>query len=154
MGTAGVVIWSIIASLLGALLVLAIQESVKYLKSRKGPLTGDWLQTFTDSQTDKQDLVHCRHIGDRLEGTIERLKPADQTYKRWRFEARKRNAMIFGTYWAIDRKNNDGSHGTIQHYLITNSRLEGFYVKLQVATQKGRFVSNLKATRFQWVRRA
>jgi hypothetical protein len=148
----GGIMSSIVASSISFLLGLGAKELITYFKYRKRALTGDWEQIIEEEgQTTKRDLVHCRHIGDKLEGTIERLEPADQNYKRWKFEAQLRNAMIFGTFWATDPRNHE-SYGTIQHYLITNSKLEGFYVKIEVTTQDGKVVSNFKETRFRWQR--
>jgi hypothetical protein len=145
------IIWGIVANIISFLIGFGTKELITFLKYRKRALTGEWEQIIEDGQTIRRDLVHCRHIGDRLEGTIERLEPADQNYKRWKFEAQKRHSMIFGTFWATDLTNNE-SYGTIQHYLITNSKLEGFYVKLEVTTEENKVVSNLKETRFRWQR--
>src|SRR5207302_1737079 len=97
MGITSTLIWGIVANSISFLLGFGAKELITYFKYRKKALTGDWEQIIEDAQTPKRDLVHCRHIGDKLEGTIERLEPKDQNYKRWKFEAQQRNSMIFGT---------------------------------------------------------
>ena len=151
MGITSTIIWGLVVNLIGFLFGFVAKELITYLRYRKRALTGNWEQIIEDGQSVKRDLVRCRHIGDKLKGTIERLEPEDQNYKRWKFEARKRSSMIFGSFWATDLRNNE-SYGTIQHYLINNSNLEGFYVKLEVTAQESKLVSTLKETHFRWQR--
>jgi hypothetical protein len=151
MGITSAIILGIVANAVSFLLGFGAQELITFFRYRKRALTGNWEQIIEDGQTIKRDLVRCRHVGDKLSGTIERLEPADQNYKRWKFEAQQRGSMIFGTFWTTDLRNNE-SYGTIQHYLITNSRLEGFYVRLEVTTQESKLIGNLKETRFRWHR--
>lgn len=144
----------VVASIVGAILYTQAQALVKYFQSRKGTLAGEWDQIIEDPKTKqiiKRDRIKCRNIKDKLWGTIERLEPADEHNKRWKFEARKKGNMIFGTFWAADLKNNE-SYGTIQHHMVNRSRLEGFYVKLEVDIQKGKLVSTLKEIPFRWQR--
>jgi hypothetical protein len=146
------VLLGIVSSIIGAFLYARAQSLIKYLQSRKGLLAGEWDQIIEDRNTKKiikRDRVRCRNIGDKLWGTIERREPAEQNIKRWEFEARRRDAMIFGTYWSADLKNNE-SYGTIQHHVVDNRNLEGFYVKLEVQHQKRKHISKLKEVPFRW----
>lgn len=146
------VIWGIVGSLIGVPLGLLAQELIAHLKSRKGPLTDEWDQIIDEGGVTKRDRVHCRQIGDRLEGTIERVEPADQKYKTWRFQARIRGSMLFGMFWATDLKKNPGSYGTLQLHMIDYSTLEGFYVKSTTTLNKSRFIGQLKEFHFKWHR--
>ncbi|HBB97325.1 MAG TPA: hypothetical protein DC054_18255 [Blastocatellia bacterium] len=151
MGIKSTVLLSVVANSISFLFGFGAKELIKYFKYRKRVLTGDWAQIIEDGKTSKRDLVHCRHTGDKLEGTIERLEPSDENYKSWKFKATQKNSMIFGTFWATDLRNNE-SYGTIQLVLITHSNLEGFYVRMEVTTEESKLVSNLKETRFRWQR--
>jgi hypothetical protein len=148
----GNVIWGIVGSLIGVPLGLLAQEIIAYIKSRKGPLTDEWEQIIDAGGIAKRDRVRCRQIGDRLEGTIERVEPADQKYKMWRFQARIRGAMLFGMFWATDLKKNPGSYGTLQLHMIDYSTLEGFYVKSTTTPEKSKFIGQLKEFHFKWHR--
>jgi hypothetical protein len=147
-------LWGVIGSVAGAVLVLLIQEILSFLKSRHGVLTGKWEQLIYNAEQEpvKKDTVKCRHIGDSLTGEIQRFYPKDQSFKKWRFQGKVRRNLFFGIFWSTDVKRNVTSYGTLQLYLENESLMKGFYVRLKVKSDEVRFSEELTPVRFEWKR--
>lgn len=148
-------LFGIVGSLLGALLVLAVQEMIGRARSRKGVFSGEWEELILaqHGEAEKHDQVTCKHVGNTVSGSIRRQHPTDQTHKNWRFQGHVRGSLIFVTFWATDAAKNPGSYGTIQLHMINEKQLKGFYVKLIVTASQDKFTGELKQVHVEWLRR-
>jgi len=122
----------VLERVVGAVVVLLIQEIIARLRARKGVVSGEWEQIVPqqNSEAEKHDHVVCRHIGNKISGHITRLLPHELKFKRWRFEGQMRVSLVFLTFWPVDAAKNPGSYGTIRLHMIDEKQLQGFYVKL------------------------
>jgi hypothetical protein len=141
-----------IYSLMGALVLLAIQESIKFLKERNGSLTGIWIQEIPKKydQEAKTDLVTCRNVGKKLKGKIERISPPEQSHKKWRFEGQIVDSIIFLTFWTTDKKRNAGSYGTIHMLKKDDNKCLGSYVKTIVKDENKSLTFEPKEFELNW----
>jgi len=145
-------LWGIGGGIIGVFVGLLAQEAFKYLRSRRGILTGTWSQIIEPQKGEpfKRDLVRCHHIGSDLRGTIERIEPNDQ--KRWMFQGKRIGNLVFVTFWRSNQLRNPGSYGTIQLNVINENDLRGFYVKLIVTAGQKNFSGELQDFLLQWKR--
>ncbi|OGP66106.1 MAG: hypothetical protein A2169_15890 [Deltaproteobacteria bacterium RBG_13_47_9] len=147
-----VVLWGIIGSVIGALLVLLVDRTLAYIREERGPFTGDWDQLIPaqKDQPAKHDIVHCRNNGSKLSGDIERVEPTGQSYKKWRFEGKREGALVFLLFWSTDRERNPDSYGTIQLHMVGKNHWHGFYVKLIVTSDHLKFTGGLEQFELEW----
>lgn len=147
-------LWGIGGGIIGVLVGVLAQEGFLYLRSRRGILTGTWSQIIDAQKGEpfKHDLLRCRHFGSDLRGTIERIEPKDQDYKRWTFRGKRIGNLVFVTFWTSDQVKNPASYGTIQLNVINENDLRGFYVKLIVTPGQKQFSGDLQDFSLQWKR--
>ena len=91
------IFWGVVGSLIGALLAIVVQEAIKVYRSKRGYLTGAWRQviTGTDGFPDRFDLVDLKSIGNSMTGTISRVQPKEQNFKKWKFVGELRGSFVF-----------------------------------------------------------
>jgi hypothetical protein len=147
-------VWGIVGGIIGVFIGVLAQQAFQYIRSRRGILTGSWSQIIDAQKGEpfKRDLVRCRHSGSELRGTIERIEPKDQSYKRWTFRGKNIGNLVFVTFWTGDQVKNPGSYGTIQLNVINENDLRGFYVKLIVTPSQKQFSGVLQDFSLQWKR--
>ena len=118
---------------LGAATTVTATHLWKIWQQRKGELTGEWMQSVVNDngKVEKRDHVTLKHnhLTKRVEGSIERLAPEDQKFKKWVFEGVLRGNVLFIIFWTADVKSNPGSYGTIQLHEIDEGKLTGFYIR-------------------------
>jgi hypothetical protein len=153
------IVISIISAIAGAISSLFLKELVDFLKSRDGELSGEWIQIIYDKNGSilKKDIVECYHLGDRLQGTIQRLEPSTDKYRKWTFEGKILDDLFFGTFLTTDRRRNPGSYGTLQLRKVIfqgETTLEGFYIKSdsQLGSRKGNLEKSFNETSLKWER--
>lgn len=149
------IIFGLIGSVIGALLIWLSENISRSLRTRRGELSGLWYQIIPQHGTEpnKIDRVECKQINDRLTGNISRIFPPNQRFKEWEFEAKTKRNLLFGTFWSRDTSKNPGSYGTLQLNIIDEKHLEGFYVRLlTVAAEEGTpvFTNKLERIPFSW----
>ena len=98
-------------------------------------LTGIWRQEIPEREGElgKTDFVLIEQRGDQLTGSIRRLLPESERFKRWDFEAKIRKRLVFGTFWPHDENKNPKSHGALCLNLISDTLLDGFLVEILCA---------------------
>jgi hypothetical protein len=148
------IFWAIIGSIVGAIVVLILEQFLNFLKSRNRDYSGRWEQVIYDENGKivKKDEVACRQIGDSLSGEIHRFDPSEQNSKKWKFKGKIKGNFFFGMFWAIDVRTNPKSYGTLQLYITNANLMKGFYVKLQDVPDETKFSQELKQVRFEWKR--
>lgn len=150
------VFWGVVGSVLGSLGTVWYLALGNYLKSRRGEFTGEWKQTIPafDGEPEKIAIVKCRHIGDRLYGTTERISPRTEFVQRWEVEARIKRGLVFGIYWPEDSSKLPGSYGTLQFKIVDETLFEGFYVRARPAqlAERASFVETLRTIPLRWER--
>ena len=118
--------------------------------------TGTWRQEIPEMRGElgKTDIVLCEHKEDRLSGTIRRLLPESERFKRWSFEARIRKGLVFGTFWPSDEDKNPKNYGTLHLNMISDTYLEGFLVELFCTDHEGehRFTGEITHVPTRWIR--
>jgi len=101
---------------------------------RRGTLRGTWWQHIpaVGNEPFKLDRINCRHRGEELSATIERLEPKEQSHKRWKFRGYVRQGMVFGAFFSDDP--HDPSYGTILLRVSGGDvrRWDGFYTRLHI----------------------
>ena len=104
-------------------------------------LADRWMQQIPqmEGQIEKTDMVICEQVNDELSGTIQRLLPESERFKRWNFSAKCMSELVLGTFWPRDESKNPGSYGMILLNLIHKNSLEGFWIELGCDEQGGRF---------------
>jgi hypothetical protein len=152
------VFWSIVGSVIATVTGVSYRCLVDYIKSRRGVLTGSWIQRIPaqKGQPAKMDRVNCRHIGSCFTGDIQRVEPSEQKHKQWQFSGQLRGSLVFMTFWTTDLARNPGSYGTIQLNMIDDAHLWGFYVKRVVASNvdrdKWQFTEGFEQFEIDWMR--
>ena len=119
---------------------------------RSGVLTGTWDQIIPsqNEQPGKRDTVICKHIGETLSGEILRVDPAEESFKKWNFNGRVRNDLIFVVFWTADEKTNPGSYGTIQLHRLPLGYCEGHYEKWVLSSDGTEFTGKLQQAKLKW----
>jgi hypothetical protein len=142
----------IIGSIIGGGALWMFQLAVTHFREDRGLLTGEWDQIIPaqKNQPEKHDLVNCRDNGSKLRGSIERINPAEQSFKKWQFQGQRRGSLLFMTFWTTNLKSNPGSYGTIQLHSIGENHWKGFYVKLIVTADKEMFTGQLEKFDLEW----
>ena len=146
----------IIGSMIGAVICALVWKIVKVVRESRYWLTGEWEQIIYEDEKKekiiKKDRVKAHHIGELVEGTIERVFPDDQNHRKWKFSGRERGKLFFGHFWSSLPR--IPSYGTLQLRQMDDSRLEGFYVRLiGILDEKGeirKFTEELKTIPFEW----
>lgn len=148
------VFWGIIGSLIGAVLVVLVQERISFLRARHGFLTGQWLQLIYDDQGKviKRDRLDLRHEGNIIKGHYCRLEPSDQKFKEWQFSGRLEGHLLYGLYWSSDLKKNPGSYGTSQLHMINQAKFTGFYTRLIISNDADKYSESMALIKIEWTR--
>ncbi len=128
-----------------------LKELWTAIRSRRGPLTGKWVQLIYDDggQIVKTDSVECSHFGEEVKGKVHRREPKDERHKRWGFRGKFRGDLFFGIFWTINEQRNPRSYGTYQLFRV-GTQLEGFYVRLKTDGGGRLFTEELKPIRCEW----
>jgi hypothetical protein len=147
-------LWGIGGGIIGVVVGMLTQEVFLYFRSRRGILTGTWSQIIDAQKGElfKRDLVKCLHFGSDIKGTIKRIEPECQNYKRWKFRGKRIGNLVFVTFWTDDQINNPLSYGTIQLNVIDENDLRGFYARLVVTLGQKQFSGELEDFVLQWKR--
>ena len=126
----------------------------RYLRSR-GPLAGEWDQVIPaqGGQSEKHDKVTCHHRGRRVFGAIERLQPAEQHHKKWRFEGRYRESVLFACFWSEDEMVYSFGVWLLTH--VDENRLVGHYLRLNARdTELSEVLQEARRIPFTWNRKS
>jgi hypothetical protein len=119
----------IISSLVATVIAVGFPAVYKWYRTKKGLLTGCWIQLINDGDVIKQDEVTCRQLGYDISGYIKRKEPNDQIQKKWKFIGRIHGEKVFIVFWSLDHRINPDSYGTIQLHVKSDVELRGFYTK-------------------------
>jgi len=105
-----------------------------------GLLAGKWTQSIPRRGSDppKEDRIKLHHHGERIFGDIMRHKPAEQSWKKWRFEGVVRDRSVVGYFVgtaksADKKKDNLDSYGVIFLRKDGSDKLVGHYLKLSTS---------------------
>ena len=121
---------NIIASIVGGLLVLLIQYIFKEIKETRSDFTGNWENNILDEKQNviKVDELRVQQNNDRLYGSIQRVEPSSQAYRKWFFEGRMIGNNFIAIFWPKDKT--VISYGSWYVHQVGDSKFEGFYLKL------------------------
>lgn len=128
----------LLAVLIGAALIEGIQTGWHRFQRSRGALTATWTSWIFDSEAArsvgtaaKKDRVKCYQRGENVEARIERFFPDVGRGRKWSFEGKYKEGVLFGYFWSLDPKFK--SYGTIFLRQINEGLFRGYYVRLSKA---------------------
>ena len=105
MGIVRDLIIAIVGAVAGGFIVLGFEYVGRWWQERRGLLTGKWTGMIFDPSSGnviKEDVVVCRQRRNSVHADISRLKPEDQSKRRWGFIGRYHDGAVFGYFWSSD----------------------------------------------------
>lgn len=143
----------VLGSLVAAILSAVGVAGFRVYRKGKGLFVGTWEQIIpaVNEQPLKRDLVTCFQHGERIRGTIQRVEPTSENWKRWGFEGRVREQVLAATFWSEDPGVN--SFGIMLLVHSGEHRYDGYYTKHRPAERDiDRIAEERERVRFQWVK--
>lgn len=119
-----------ITSILGGVLVLAVQYLWRWQEENKSQLTGEWENRILDGNGDaiKIDKMDVRQRGSYLNGAIRRIQPEESDYRKWLFKGYKRGESIIAIFWSEDETVKSYGAWHVRH--VADGVYEGYYLSL------------------------
>lgn len=124
---------SLASIFIGAMVTPSLYRTIDWARSRNGPLTGIYL-AYTDDKGDQTspflEVVHCRHVGNNLTGTIAGgirdapegdEVPNFKAKPKYSFTGRKLERHVLLTYW--DTEKGSQSAGTMTMKIDVTGRV-------------------------------
>ena len=122
-----VTIWEIVKSIFTKI----IAEKVITHFNKRNDFSGTWEDQIFDSNgvVEKKDKFLIVQNGIELSGTIERLFPADQNYRRWKFKGNIQDDSIIACFWPTNKT--DASFGCLFVKKQSDGHFVGYYLSRQ-----------------------
>lgn len=141
-------------AVVGIMLMAGFDSLISTWRGRRGAMRGIWWQMIPpfEQEPEKLDRVTCRHTGLSVSARIDRVSPALQQHRAWRFEGRIQGNLVFGVFFSRDAA--DLSYGTIQlHKGDAMGRIwKGTYSRVQLSAEKRGWIESVRHIPLEWRR--
>jgi hypothetical protein len=120
--------FGIICSVIAGLALMPLPYLTARFLERRGKFAGHWIDEIFDPNNEivKRDEIEMNQRGQEISGTIRRIFPEDQNYRRYKFRGLIRGESILVVFWSIDE--NIRSFGSWNVHHTGDFIYEGYYL--------------------------
>ena len=122
--------FGLLCNVLGGLIVAPIPYLTSQIRESRGEFTGNWMDEILDDDGHviKRDEIVMKQRGREIRGTIHRVFPPDQEYRRYRFRGFVRGESIIAIFWSTQESVRSFGSWHVQH--TGDFIYDGFYLSL------------------------